>query len=311
MLKDKWSDLIDLQIKFNLVLKELDVKTSDRNRFDTAFSLLQDLENARATGKIDSLAGTRLGHMRFALRDIGDIQRILHGISLYTGDTSLLAKKLSKMLGGSHSPTTETHNNSEPRNVQFELVLLSDLLISGLKAYLREPNPDIEVIVVGRVYSIECKRVFSDSDHSVQDNVGSALKQLLKIIGDDQRKRGIVALAIERRLNGGDKILVAQNENVARQRLDYEIQQFIFKYVHRWSGKAIKTPRQVGVLIFAGISGSLNDEEIMINATQLGATNTSPIEKLGYARSLFDDFKKDIAEPLKARADQTRGPIIT
>jgi hypothetical protein len=302
MTTTRYEDLLGLEPVLQKILKDNNVNTHPNHRFNTYFKLVKDLNEARKNGEVDLISNEKMGDMRYALHDLSELKRIIGGIQASSVSSDILGDKLKKMLEGSHSRVDEKLANTTPRNTQFELLLFGDLVRAGLACRLREPNPDIEVAADTRVYAIECKRVFVKSDNSVRRNVEDALTQIRKTIGNDSEKRGVVAIAIERRLTDGDKILSAGNEATARARMGKEVEEFIRQYSRYWIGKRIKNEREVAVCVYASLCGSVHQEGMIVHCTQVGFTNTSSTT---YGKLLFQSFVEDIANPIRKMSELT------
>lgn len=285
-----YQNLINSKTKYDAMLARLDIKNK-KNRWDTAYELVNALEVARLNDSIGDIDSVTLGRMRFALTDLDNMNLIL---DQFSDDESILFKhKFSEILKGAISQVDEISTGSGPRDIQLELLMCAKFRKAGLDAQLGNPHPDILVRVNGKKYGFECKRIFNLNQSSVQKNIEKAISQLNDhFLDKDYSKRGLPLLCIDKFVTGGDKILSAQDESSARSFLGDQIQEFISKYYKRWNGSKIKDGRIIGVMIFMNVTAELKVEGLPVVCHQVGASNNG---LAGWSKDLFNDFVVDIA----------------
>lgn len=289
-----YQKLIDSKNKYISTIERLGLK-NQRNRWIVAYELVAHLEEARLLGKLEEIDDATLGRMRFALTDLDNMLMIL---VQFEGDTTpLFKKKFKEMLGGADSQVDEiaTGSSSLARNTQFELMMCARFKEIGLDARLCDPNPDILVRVNGRSYGFECKRIFSTTSRAISEHVEKAISQLNeRFLDDDYSKRGMPLLGIDRHITGGDKILVAKDEESARRKLGDEIEQFDRRYSHLWKGmKKSQGERLIGVMIYINMTTSLESESMQVVSRHFGASNSGWTR---YGRQMFNEFIGDMAQ---------------
>ena len=89
-------------------------------------------------------------------------------------NSAALQEKVSRAISGPIAPLGEQPKNSTARNAMFELSIAADWKNGGAHVVLGEP--DIELILAGTRFIVECKRPFYD--RSVRSNIREAASQL-------------------------------------------------------------------------------------------------------------------------------------
>lgn len=151
-----------------------------------------------------------------------ELNSILYYINLLDrGGLHILLRKLKVVFMAPLLMSNENENTNEGRNTLFELRLFIRLNKNGYNAKLSSDHPDIIVIVNGREYAIECKRIFKPETLVI--NVNAAINQLLKYSLRRENRTGIVAISITRFFHSGDKFLEAETEEAAKARINHEM----------------------------------------------------------------------------------------
>lgn len=116
-------------------------------------------------------------------------------------DTKILGHKIKKIFLEPFPPTKESEKTNEPRNIFYELLLLGELLRSGINARVPSSgHPDIEVITPNRRIAIECKRIFKSE--TLLENFNDAKLQMERYSLPNQKySYGIIAINVERVFN--------------------------------------------------------------------------------------------------------------
>lgn len=293
MLKTSYQTLLNTRSNYDSMLTSLGI-VQKNNRWDEAYRLVAKLEQARVEDTVDELSGEELGRMRFALTDISNLSMILEQ---FDGDNSpIFENKFKEMLKGSKNQSEESNSSSRARDTQFELLICARFREVGLPAFLGDVHPDIYLMVNGRRYGFECKRIFNFNQGAVQSNIEKAINQLNDYFLDtDASKRGLPILCIDRYITGGDKVLMAHDESSVRKELGKQIEEFVKRHYKRWNGTKAKDGRLIGVLIFMNVTAILNVEGLPVVCHQFGASNSG---WAGYYKLMFDDFISEVASLL-------------
>jgi len=143
----------------------------------------------------------------------------------------LLKSKVKKIIKDPFLPTKETKETNEPRNILFELILLGKLLNYNFDATVpSETNhPDIKVSINENIYAIACKRIFSLK--TFVKNFYRAKHQLEKYsLNRREYNFGVIAINVTRVFNPGDKLLIDQNEEEAKNNAFNELERLFNQF---------------------------------------------------------------------------------
>src|SRR5579863_509690 len=105
-----------------------------------------------------------------------------------------IAPKLERASSGPFMAMAETKQNSDARNMQFELALAAEWRLNGLNVNIGEP--DLTLSVGSTKYIIECKRPFREE--SVRANIRGAKNQLAARLDSAENYFGAVAISVSR-----------------------------------------------------------------------------------------------------------------
>jgi len=138
-------------------------------------------------------------------------------------DHEIPRRKLRDTLSGPFLPTeeksgTETVNS---RNYLFELELASKLKNKGINV---NGFDDVKFTFESVDFTIECKRIFSDK--TVRTNIEKAYEQLKERMNANEKKRGIIALSIEK-IFQTDHLYFSATEAEVGTRINNYIDSFI------------------------------------------------------------------------------------
>lgn len=121
----------------------------------------------------------------------------------------VIAERLKRALSGHPDPRKETSENSDGRNVTFELALAADWRMNGLDISLQEPDLILKTQLFN--FYVACKR--PSSRHAIRSNIRSAKDQINKSLTNaGPNSYGVVAISTSRLVDeakGG--VLEAQN----------------------------------------------------------------------------------------------------
>lgn len=122
--------------------------------------------------------------------------RIWQGLSGLS-DQELPRSLLRRANKGLLSPEQESLDNSDARNVFFQLEYAADLILKGMKI---EHFDDLEFDFLGTRYVAECKRLWSDKSQAVRRNINRAAQQLVKHLDQHSARptRGLIVLALDK-----------------------------------------------------------------------------------------------------------------
>jgi len=157
-----------------------------------------------------------------SLSQLQELNFVLAGIRLIGKQgTRIFLKKLKIIFNAPLLMSNETSNSNEGRNILFELKLFLRLKNANYNVRLCADHPDILLIIDGREYAIECKRIYKPE--TLISNAKVAIEQLQRYSLSQENRFGIVAISITRFFHSGDKYLAAKSEEAARVRINYEM----------------------------------------------------------------------------------------
>ena len=299
--------LFDLEDKYSELLLDLGLPDGN-NRFKQAFSNYKQLTLEMSEAATQIIPEKWTAKFKYAVFDLMELLDIYNAIHDYP-DWSVLKEKIKLLNGGVNSPADETSSNTIARNIQFELKLLSEFKAAGVRCELGNPNPDIKMLgsLVGQSYAVECKRIFSANDSSVHNNINSARDQLKELLSNNPDQTGIIALDITRRLTQGTDYLRAKNEEVAKERLSYELDQFRINYARYFTPKKIGNKRILAVLLHTSMYTYIEDRGL---ASHGAYTVIHEIHPEPYSKLLFQNLLRDALVPLSMQKDPLKEPNI-
>lgn len=176
-----------------------------------------------------------------------------------------LREKLSRAVGGPHSPSLEEPKNSGARNTMFELVLAADWKSAGAELELGEP--DIRVRFGGTIFAVECKRPFSA--HSVRANIHDAASQLATMLDASEHAGsfGAVAVSLSRVFNPDTGPWLAREEK-GKQAIDDALIGLIDQHKHEWKWNTDRFHQRIAaVMFYLAVPWDINGERLIYLAT--------------------------------------------
>jgi hypothetical protein len=203
-------------------------------------------------------------------------------------DSKLLKKKFKKILKVP-SLCFENYNNNEARNVLWEISLCSLLNKSGIKAFLKDPNPDILVSFNNsRNYCFECKRVFSKKETAIKSNVNKAAKQLRKNSSTGEK---IIALSLEKCMLPNSLDILIKDRVVDSEKAAMNKLKNILKPIINEQKKSINENSQMsGVFLYIRDFFLVGEKKIFSPVSFFSIIDNSRGQKLS------DDFKELFAK---------------
>ncbi len=258
--KTTYKELLKRASICSVRLDELSIWPKNKfGRFQFYQRLVGQLDAALEKGNISDFlqVNNQHGDCGFALKQMHELVTIFENvlnlleIQKKTGEDNTI-QKLKFVLSGPNFPREETDKNSAARNYQHELLLASRLFDSGYKDIEFQDNPDILVIVNGRRYGIECKRIIGSSEKTIINSVNTAVEQLEKV--KENYFAGIVSIDLSVLYEQGSNFLESGTATTA----DNFVQSELFEqsqFVRQNSSKLIKSASNgLIVSLFASIS---------------------------------------------------------
>lgn len=176
-----------------------------------------------------------------------------------------LREKLSRAVGGPHSPSMEGPKNSGARNTMFELVLAADWKTAGAELELGEP--DIRVRFGGATFAVECKRPFSA--RSVRANIHDAASQLATLLNAPGCADffGVVAVSLSRVFNPDTRPWFAP-EREGKQAIDDALIELINRHKYEWKWNTDRFHQRIAaVMFYLAVPWDINGERLIYLAT--------------------------------------------
>lgn len=207
MEKTSYVDVLRSRDTLDLLLNQLSIPIVNNDRLHTAFNNLERLNNVhqddlKYRDLFNKLGSDVLGS---SLNDAF----IIHSILPYIQDIDpkILKSKFQKILSGTllHE---ETKDSNEARNYLFELFLYTTFKKVNMNIEMHDPNPDLLLKCGVRNYHIECKRLSSDSEARLEENIKKAVKQInFSLKNKSPTTYGVIAISI-------DFIMTKNNEGI-------------------------------------------------------------------------------------------------
>lgn len=139
-------------------------------------------------------------------------------------NSAALQEKVSRAISGPIALLSEQPKNNTARNAMFELSIAADWKNGAVCVVLGEP--DIEFILAGTRFIVECKRPFYD--HSVRSSIQEAASQLKAELNKpgNEDAYGFIAISLSRVFTQGDLVCFA-NESEGRDFVNATLQWLI------------------------------------------------------------------------------------
>lgn len=242
------------------------VENSRFTRYREHIARLQKILAFRSGGSLpdDLAAELQKNNLKFVMSLTESLELISTLPYLKTIDSKVARYKLRKVLIGPFVSIEENQNSNESRNTLFELNLASKLAVVGLNPKLGEADgePDIEIMIEGKLVLIECKRPLNLK--SVKKNIKAAKKglnsQLKKM---PTGSRGIIAISMSKAMNPRDDFLLYSDESSAKKMLGNLLEQQAGKAKTNLGNKII------GVLFYVIIRSYDREKEIYALGQQI------------------------------------------
>jgi hypothetical protein len=200
-------------------MESLEVRVSKHSRIQQILSLAKQLALVHKKRTLEDIEEKKKDLYIAALLEADDY--IVINRALYGRSEQELIEKLSKAINGSF-PEKEETTDTTARDALFELVFAAILKDSGLELIGFD---DSKVNFQGRNVLFECKRLSSQKEGRVEENIETALAQLTRKL--DKGEFGVVVLSIEKNMKMFGRNFKQFDENDLR-RLQVEVGNIFF-----------------------------------------------------------------------------------
>lgn len=237
------------------LLHKAGVNYGSNHRIELAYKRIEKMSKDIESRGVTSFDGEDI----LMLIDLCEMNKIIKHMGSI--DATTLKYKWGELIKGSISKKDETENNSDGRNVQFELLLYSIFCNKGLVCKLGTPNPDILIndSALGGV-NVQCKRILNNNPKSIEKNIRKAAKQL-RADHKNNGFLGIIALSVERIFSGGDSFISSHNQDSALNFVIENHTKFINQYKRLWSSKKmLGTTHIPSVIVYTSQVGLLSND---------------------------------------------------
>ncbi len=285
-----YRELADSVINFKQLLSGVALEMKSDDWLCRAYDIVEKLANVYT----DDIRRRELmkqengdGGVYFAFHDVN----LLHNILPFMGgiNEDILKIKLKKILKMG-LPSLESLDNSEARNILWELNFFSRLKKANVQVSLGNPNPDILACFGPRKYYIQCKRLYSSQKAALRRNIINAVSQLEKdLSSNDKNAFGILAFSLERPIAGGKLMLVSDSEQIGKDELVSVLQKIISQHGHLWQNpELIRNQRIVAIVLHLIVPGIVQQRNIFVTSSQVIVNNTWA-DGRGF-QQVIDDF---------------------
>lgn len=226
-------------------------------RFLKYIQIITEFLDARSVGNQRAFLGERTYELSNAFSEISMLITIYKGLGTLPDYRAALIKRLSLLTKGPEFVSEETTSTNEARNTAFEVYLTACCIASGFN--LSPSVADLEIDDGDLNLFIECKRPYYA--HTLVKNIDRAFGQLTTRYDNSThpgtKKRGIIALSINRIVGSDEKFLVAKDPTDLNNQLNLKLAEFIFNNESHW--KNSRDSRTIGVLLHISTIASLEE----------------------------------------------------
>ena len=222
-------------------------------------SLIKLIHDSYVGNSIDSLIAKKGNEeLWFSLLEATPFESIYEAFK-HLKDHEIPKRKLTDILSGPFLPKEEESGTSSVnnRNYLFELELASKLKSKGITI---TGFDDVKFQFESIDFIIECKRIFSD--RTVRANIEKAYEQLKKQMGTNEKKRGIIALSIEK-ICQTDHLYFEATEAKTETRINQYIDSFIKDNKQYW--EKIVDIRIIGIFIILKFIVIIEPQHLLSN----------------------------------------------
>lgn len=187
---------------------------------------------------------TKLLPLFYTIQDSHAFTTIQTGFSSLNPN-HLPKQKLKDLLAGPDFISEEIPGsaNVNARNIQFELEMAANLIISGFYVNNFE---DIIFEAFGHRVAVQCKRPLSRKQ--VRNNIEKAYSQLNENnLLHESLNKGFIAISVEKLFNLDEDIIILQNINDLQEHLNKKAREFYNNYHSCW--KLFMNKNLIGILL--------------------------------------------------------------
>jgi len=274
-------------------MESLGVRVSKHCRIQQILILVKQLAFAHKKGTLEGIDEKKKDLYIAALLDADDyfvINRALHG-----RNEPELIEKLSKAINGSF-PGKEEATDTSARDVLFELIFAAILKDSGLELIGFD---DSKVRFQGKNVLFECKRLSSEKEKRVEENIETALAQLTRKMGKEEF--GVVVLSIEKNMKMFGRNFKQLDENALHSLQVRVGNEFFNKYM----SFIRKATLNINILGFIAINRSGHVIDVYPNLVKAKFfTFYATVDPRSFQRSeynFFMEFKDHLEKKLNAQ----------
>lgn len=212
-----------------------------------------------------------------AVHEVAELMRMYEGLS-GSSDPNLVSRLRNSSRG--HELFVLDNDDRSGRDFSFELSVAAKFARHGYEINFGH-EADIEVIVEGTTFYVECKRL--KSPRKVQSRIKDGLKQLHKRYvksSDPSNARGLLALAIGKAVNSSLGLLEANNAESLGEKAFAHNAAFIEKYKSYWQINVDQ--RTLGAVIVLDTPGMLRSEKKLVTVHEVNMNNCISVNTKDY-----------------------------
>jgi hypothetical protein len=266
-------------------LKEIGINYSP-TRIGRYRRIFADL--ARFQGKdtiLDFFKEYDLDDFKNAAHETVELVRIYEGLHL-SSDTALTNRLRTALRG--HEMYILDNDNRSGRDFMFELSVAAKFARNGYTIDFGT-NADVDVVIDGIPFFVECKRLKSGS--SIPKRIKEGLEQLRKRYDASTEPgvaRGILALSIGKILNPKLGMIEGTDPKTVSAIASRHNDAFVKKHQRQWQSDQDK--RTLGALVILDTPGKLIPENKIVTIHEVAINNSLPIspDDEGFLMNLID-----------------------
>lgn len=212
-----------------------------------------------------------------AAHETSEILRIYEGLKA-SSDPSLTSRLREALRG--HELYVLDADDRSGRDFTFELSVAAKFARYNFPINFGA-EADVEAIVGGVTFYVECKRL--KSERKIQKRIKEGLKQLhgrYKSSANPPAARGILALSIGKTINSSLGLLEADNDKSIGTKASQHNEEFIETYRKFWQEKVDK--RTLGVFVVLDTPGMIRSEKKLVTIHQAAMNNCVPVGTKDY-----------------------------
>lgn len=303
--------LLDLVVAGEIVLDDtlntFNVRHRGVDRWHAAFKVVRTFRDRRKQAIAKGLAivpgyeGEKAKELYQAMYDCWDVTSGLYRLD-ESNDPILVRDRLRRLLSG---PVERTGSGSAPgRDILFELTIFSELKGADMDVHLMDPNPDIQALVGGRVYHIECKRISGYSYRAFTDNLHAASKQVMSHLPDGHK--GVLAVSLTDYITHGTLLVKGETEADIDDAIQKIEEGFLKSHQAACRDPNVVHPGVAGMLFYTSYLAILDGETVPYNYVKPLLVASSATSFLKMHHDFITDFSK-MHNPVNGERDFKEG----